>query len=267
MEMTYSKKMDIRIYPYHEGSMSARDLCKELGVKRIKHNNSTFPGGEKYTILNWGAGELKVPTNGSRILNNPKIVNTCANKLSFFKAMKKAKNGPRIPPWTTDIKEAVSWIGKGITVVARTVLTGHSGKGIVFNDDIDKFVKAPLYVQYIKKMEEYRIHFAFNEVIDCQKKVLRKEDEEGKPIDPKTVDWRIRNHSNGFIFIREGIRPHEDVILQAEKAYKSSGLDFGAVDVIFNNHESKAYVLEINTAPGLEGQTIESYANAFRKHL
>ena len=44
-------------------------------------------------------------------------------------------------------------------------------------------------------------------------------------------------------------------------------VDFGAVDVVWNQQNGQAYVLEINTAPGLAGQTITSYANAFRRFL
>jgi D-alanine-D-alanine ligase-like ATP-grasp enzyme len=43
-------------------------------------------------------------------------------------------------------------------------------------------------------------------------------------------------------------------------------LDFGAIDIIYNESRDQAYVLEVNTAPGLTGQTIQSYADAFR-HL
>ena len=45
---------------------------------------------------------------------------------------------------------------------------------------------------------------------------------------------------------------------------ESIGLDFGAVDVIYNGHSNRAYVLEINTAPGLTGTTLDNYAAALR---
>jgi D-alanine-D-alanine ligase-like ATP-grasp enzyme len=47
----------------------------------------------------------------------------------------------------------------------------------------------------------------------------------------------------------------------------TTGLDFGAVDVIWNAQKEKPYVLEINTAPGLEGQTIADYAAFFSGDL
>jgi D-alanine-D-alanine ligase-like ATP-grasp enzyme len=53
------------------------------------------------------------------------------------------------------------------------------------------------------------------------------------------------------------------VTSEAIKAVNCLGLYFGAADVIWNDKEQRAYVLEVNTAPGLEGTTLENYANAF----
>jgi len=50
-------------------------------------------------------------------------------------------------------------------------------------------------------------------------------------------------------------------------AVSALGLDFGAVDIIYNEHENQYYVLEVNTAPGLEGTTVEKYAEAFAKEF
>jgi glutathione synthase/RimK-type ligase-like ATP-grasp enzyme len=47
----------------------------------------------------------------------------------------------------------------------------------------------------------------------------------------------------------------------------ASGLDFGAVDVIWNERQQRAYVLEINSAPGLEGTTIDDYVRYFGRQI
>ena len=73
--------------------------------------------------------------------------------------------------------------------------------------------------------------------------------------------------NNGFIFARNEIQIPEDVTVQATKAFEITGLDFGAVDVIYNERQSAAYVLEINTAPGLEGTTDTDYAQMLREKL
>ena len=49
---------------------------------------------------------------------------------------------------------------------------------------------------------------------------------------------------------------------QAVLSVKAVGLDFAGVDVIWNDKQKKAYVLEVNTAPGIEGQTVVNYAKA-----
>jgi hypothetical protein len=67
------------------------------------------------------------------------------------------------------------------------------------------------------------------------------------------------------VFSRTGIREIPEVTQLAIKAVQALGLDFGAVDVVFA--DGKASVLEVNSAPGLKGQTLVSYANAVRKYM
>jgi D-alanine-D-alanine ligase-like ATP-grasp enzyme len=74
----------------------------------------------------------------------------------------------------------------------------------------------------------------------------------------------VRNLANGFVYVIEGMVP-KCVADEAHKALESTGLAFGAVDVIWNEYQNKAYVLEINTAPGLEERTAEAYANVFKE--
>ena len=40
------------------------------------------------------------------------------------------------------------------------------------------------------------------------------------------------------------------------------GLDFGAVDIGHRLQDNKFFVFEINTAPGIEGSTLDKYAKA-----
>ena len=67
----------------------------------------------------------------------------------------------------------------------------------------------------------------------------------------------IKNLDNGWVFCRTGISLPDDARNQAIAAVRSLGLDFGAVDVLYREREDKAFVLEVNTAPGLEGTTLE----------
>jgi glutathione synthase/RimK-type ligase-like ATP-grasp enzyme len=251
----------MRIYTHNEGSMGASELAKALKTRRIKHENSSFRGDSKKTVINWGGGSVPDEVAKCRILNRPEYVRRAANKLHFFADMTALGDAsPRLPPFTTSEETAKEWVAAGILVVARTTLNGHSGQGIHFMElnQPNAFVKAPLYVQYVKKKHEYRVHFVGKNIIDYQRKALR------PGVDPNDTDWRVRNLDNGFIFVRNDVELPEDVRLQAQKVIDGTALDFGAIDLIYNENSRQAYVLEVNTAPGLTGTTVTNYVNAFK---
>jgi glutathione synthase/RimK-type ligase-like ATP-grasp enzyme len=245
------------IYPYKTGSASAKALSEAIGAKRIKRENSKFKGNHKRVVVNWGCTRLPEEVLKCQVLNKPEAVAIASDKLKFFKAMKE-DGGVNIPEFTTDIGEAEWWIEEGYKVVERHKLNGHSGEGIVIVEDEDDLNGAPLYVKYIPKKSEWRIHVFQGEVVDVQRKAR----DRGVP--DEQVNWQVRNHANGFIFARnEGIAPHEQVLHQAKQAVRACGLDFGAVDVVFNDKQLVAYVLEVNTACGLSGYTLDGYAERF----
>ena len=94
------------------------------------------------------------------------------------------------------------------------------------------------------------------QIISEQQKVAKKGQE--------PLDWKIRSHKNGFIYQRQGIDVPMACRGAALACLAKTGLDFGAVDVIFTK-EGKAYVLEVNSAPGLSGTTIEDYKKFFQE--
>jgi len=242
------------IYPYNSASASAKVLAEGLGAKRIKREGSKFKPGPGKAIINWGASAVPydVPT-----WNHPDFVSLASNKLSLFK---KFDNDESIfPLWSVDHQEAVEWCRAGNTVLCRTLLSSHSGKGIVVAETEEQLVAAPLYVMYKKKKEEYRLHFIGEECFDVQRKARR--------LDHDEPNWKIRNHANGFIYQRNDFDLPKGVEAQAAKVFKGSGLTFGAVDIIYNAQEGRSYALEINTAPGLTGSTLENYVNAFKKEM
>lgn len=250
------------IYSYNRFSEGAKLLAETMGIKRIKHGNSRFRPGPNKTVINWGCGHERFPQailGFCTVLNHPLKVKEMSNKLKFFQLMEYNENGPRIPEWTDDHMVAQSWSDAGCLVVARTVLNGHSAEGLVLiepNTSPEAFTAAPLYTKYVKKKHEFRVHIVAGNVIDVQRKAKKHD------FDENQRDTRIRNLANGYIFAREGFEVPEDVIEQSKRAFACSGLDFGAIDVIYNEHLGQAFVLEINTAPGLCGTTLTKYAEA-----
>lgn len=246
------------IYPYKPGSNSARDLAQELGVKRIAHNNSRFRGNQDKLVVNWGARALPPEVEKCNILNTPDAVTRASDKLEFFH-----NAGCRKPKWWVDWRDARVFCNEeNKTVVVRHILNGHSGAGIELIEPGDYMPDcAPLYVEYVPKKHEYRVHVFNGQVLDVQRKARRRE------VADEDVNWKVRNNANGFIFARNGDNLGDvpvDVLKQATDAVASLGLDFGAADVIFNERSGLAFVLEVNTAPGLVGTTLKNYAAAFQ---
>lgn len=245
--------MRYRVLPYRQGSRGARELADAIGGRVLKLTRSNYVPRVGDVIINWGNTDPPAFA-GARVVNGNGI-RQASNKKTFFESVH--RHDPDIIPafWTSraDIP------ADAYPVVCRTVLAGHSGEGIVIADNPEQLVPAPLYVKYIKKQDEYRVHVGrvgpdFT-VIDVQQKKRRQEYE--------NPNWKVRNLANGFIYAREGVEPPACVLDVARRALACVDLDFGAVDVIYNAASNRAFVLEINTAPGITGTTVDNYRRFF----
>jgi len=243
----------MKLYPYNLASESAKLISKALNIKRIKHYGKRI---KPDCVLNWGASTFNREIITDNILNKPDSVKKASNKLESFKTL---QGHTSIPEWTEELVEANKWLAEGFTIVARTVLNGHSGQGIILYNKGDEIKKAPLYVKYIPKKEEYRLHVFRDKVFFIQRKARNKEVE--------NVNWKIRNHKNGFIFANQNVDVKEEAKEAAITSVKLLGLDFGAVDIIYNEAKDMYYVLECNTAPGLSGTTLDKYVEVFRQFV
>ena len=249
--------MKFVVYPYSMGSNSARDLAQALNAKRVFPDGNYRPD-HNHVVINWGYARQPnwdgdIP---AKFLNPPGYITVSRNKLNSLEVLQ--ENGVRVPPFTTDYDEAVGW---DKPFVARWELQGHSGSGAQYCEGEERhgnFSNCPLFTRYIRRNAEFRVHVLDGEVIDfAQRKRSRSVDD---------VDWRIRSRPNGWIMAREDVTLPESVREAALLATKAINLDFGAVDVL-HTASDKAYVLEVNSAPGLEGTTLESYCDAFLTYL
>lgn len=205
-------------------------------------------------LVNWGNSRNIVL--GDKVLNPPHVVNRTSNKLTFLRILR-GLEGVYFPDWCEDSDTAKKWITEGSVVFCRTLLNSHSGRGIVVAETPEQVVECLLYTKYVKKKKEFRVHVFRDSVIDVQEKRKRK----GMENNPK-----IRNLDNGWVYCKDNIQEPDNLRETAIKVIQSSGLDFGAVDIIWNEKENKCYVLEVNCAPGLEGTTIESYGEAIGEY-
>lgn len=249
------------IYPYKTASESARALRDGLSSSLNYRVKLVLPDGKfkpkrSDLVINWG--NTTIPNwqwGWNRDINHPSHIQCAANKLVAFGRFK--HNEITTPRWTTDREEAQQWCNSGSTIVVRNVLNGHSGQGIdIVSGNV--LPTAPLYVEYKKKRHEFRVHVFKGEVIDTQQKKKRNTDER-----PDTFNTFVRNTANGWVYCRNDIASDVFRDALAILAVRALDLDFGAVDIIYNEHENQNYVLEVNSAPGLEGTTLQKYIDTF----
>ncbi|QDP56964.1 MAG: putative alpha-L-glutamate ligase [Prokaryotic dsDNA virus sp.] len=261
-----SIKRRVRVLPYKQGSRGAKALAEALGGRVLKLQGSGFVARSDDLVINWGNSS---EASRSTINNDGVKLEQATNKLLFFNKLRDTGLTPKYWTNANDIPD------DAFPVVCRQTLQGHSGAGIVVANVRDDLVAAPLYTQYVKKKHEYRIHVGRRwvdfgvgtavaigvegemvyKVIGVQQKKRRLEHP-----DP---NWQVRNYANGFVYAREGVNPPDSVLKAAKDTLAALDIDFGAVDVIWNEHENRPYVLEINTAPGLEGSTVTDYKEFF----
>lgn len=251
-------------WPYKMGSASCRALARSLEARRV-YSNRRYRPQRHHKIINWGNGQWPdwaetsfiIAEGAGRMLNIPNSVRKASNKLLTLQTLSEA--GVSIPKFTTDAcVENLNY-----PIVCRTLLTSRSGNGIIIANNESELVPAPLYTSYISGIE-FRVHVVFGEVIDyVQKKKLRTENLNARNIQ---FNPHIRNHTNGWVFARSNVDLPISARAAATKAVQALGLDFGATDCIVDA-DGNAYILEINTAPGLEGTTLEKYTQAFGELL
>lgn len=171
--------------------------------------------------------------------------------------------------FTTSRPEAAKWCDQeGHFVFGRRLLNASCGDGImVFNPESDdSLLDAPLcpvYTKYKKKKREFRVHVFKDKVVTVVEK-RRKKDWEGQQ------DTKIRNLANGYIFCQDmELTPTlyariTDLSLKASKVCTS---DFKGVDLGYNEKNDDLFVIEVNSAPGIEGSNVQKYVEVMKQYV
>lgn len=159
--------------------------------------------------------------------------------------------------FTTDRAVAQEWLDNGVRLLARTVLNGHGGDGIIVVNRGDELPQAPLYVKYTPKQREFRVHY-----LNGQIKVREKRRRAGWE-ELEGFNKYVRNHDNGWVFCDElnGDLP-DGAVDVCRGAITSLDLSFGAVDLGYHR-DTGWNVYEVNTAPGCDNATAQWYADRF----
>ena len=248
------------IIPYKIGSQSAKRIQEGIVAAghrcvRVRPDSTTYRPRPTDRIIYYGGSTANFQSN---YVINP--VRTLANnKLTTLQRLQEV--GLSTVEWTTDPDYArANWD----VVVIRDTLHGHSGEGIRVWDKSDAnagddISGAPLYTKYTKKAYECRVHVFNGRVIDAQ---IKRKKTTGIDATQET-NTLIRNIHTGWVYCREDFTLPPAAAELSIAAARAVNLNFGAVDLIYNKHYNKFYILEINTAPGLDGTTLDNYVQAF----
>ena len=243
-----------RFYAYNIHSESLRNIIPKLNKPALRvYPDRGYRPRPRHIVINWGNTQAPAWGGEHIQLNKCKNVQIAVDKRLTFRAFK--HHNVSHPDWTEDYNEAIAWINRGDTVLCRRTVHGHGGDGIVVATTVGELVDSPLYVKYKKKLKEFRVHVFKGQVIDLTEKRKRNHRE--------NINTQIRSAANGWVFCHQDIVVPDGLLEESIKAVAALGLDFGGVDIIWNQHENKCYILEVNTAPGVEETTAVAYATAF----
>ena len=158
--------------------------------------------------------------------------------------------------FTTDYATAFRWWEEGYTVFGRTILNGSCGKGIIVyspeDDQFDEARSAKVYTKYKKKKREFRVHIFQDRVVA----VIEKRKRAGYKGER---DTKIRNLANGYVFCQTVENEPEGLRALALAASKVTPSDFKGVDLGYNERNNECFIIEVNSAPGIQGSNINAY--------
>jgi hypothetical protein len=158
--------------------------------------------------------------------------------------------------FTDDFLTAHEWLQDGHVVFGRKYLKASCGKGIVvIEPGTEDLPICPVYTQYKKKKREFRVHVFKDQVVAVTEKKRRKEFDGVR-------DTKIRNLANGYVFVQAVENEPEGLRELALRAARVSMSDFRGVDVGYNQLKDELFVIEVNSAPGIQGTNLTKYMEA-----
>lgn len=221
-----------------------RLVSKKLGSKSLKALAQGLS-----TKLGYKVWRSKTP----RLNKENLVYGDCKDKIAQYEWFK--AQGISALDFTTSHEEAKTWVANGQVVFARLLTRSSEGKGIVICETEEQVPMAPVYTKYKKKKKEFRVHLFQQKVVHVLEKRKRKDFNEDR-------DTRIRNTANGYVFCSDGVVEPVGIRELALAASKVTNSDFRGVDIGFNEKLNELFVIEVNSAPGIEGSNINRYIQA-----
>lgn len=249
-------------------SDSAFTLVHALGATRLRRFD-----GEHF----WDKGKRVKIAEGDAVicwgtqlpeLGGFKILNSMEKRLDKFDQTQKLTQAgvatirvvdPR------DVGDVKAFIKSGFIPRSNHHVGGTDLLGLDRDGDVGFFAEKAVFT------EEIRIHSFDGRSIRAGKKIPR----DGFEAVKNEADWKhnqnllhpwVRSYDGGWKISYDGFKSTDAMRNMAHGAVKALGLTFGAVDIGVTKNGG-LMVLEVNTAPGIEGGTLHSYVRAINRWL
>jgi glutathione synthase/RimK-type ligase-like ATP-grasp enzyme len=235
-------------------SVTGKELAKQLGFQGVITNKVISPE----VVIRWGSVRK---TGFKKEFNSVESASLARDKPGMLRLLNKAGIGsPHVILFGDKDRDEQIMSMKLPFISRNNVHMGGSGfRWIHTKSEAENEIKqadgSRHWAELIKSDNEYRVHVFQGRIIRVAIK--------SKPDDGSVACEVVKSHHNGWIFCGVLVKNAPKRVKQAAvMACDLIKIDFAAVDVITSG--DKAYVLELNTAPGLTGITLERYVKAFK---
>lgn len=235
----------------HPKNVTAKRIARELGCRC----SYSFVPKRKHFLINYGSTYPYSNLNGHIITNKIRAqIQLEEHGISMPKIYLK---GDEIPDSAFPVlaRKQIHSRGKDIIYIRNREDLQH------LNDEEygQDYSLYDYLVEYINKSAEYRVHILKNpfdgHIYTAMVNVKIKKDVNADPI--------VRNKDNGWKQISYENQFYEQLLYIGQDCINILGYDFGAVDII--RKKERLYVLEVNSAPGLEPRKLQVYSQYFKE--
>lgn len=243
-------------------SNGALELVRALGAQRLRRfdgmdfwdKRRRFKLSPGDSLVCWGTC---IPE-----IDGVKVLNSAQNHIDKMAELQKLAQAG-IPTITLYAKADKDY---GKILLPRKA--HHSGgKDLLLTPDFPDY-----FVQKEDFSEEYRVHSFNGKSIRAGIKVHR----DGFTLVGKEADWKpdsnlihpwVRSFDGGWRVKYDDFQSNPKLRKIAALAVKAMGLTFGAVDIAQRRVDGIYKVLEVNRAPGIEGNSIGAYVRSINKWI
>lgn len=247
--------MNVLWYPYKRGLNSTSlvnrhsNNANPVGVRYV---DSTVPRRAGRVAISWGNSILPAWHENVEWINHPNGIGLVCNKGDWAKFCYD-NSSLAVPEFTTSSILAQQWLDEGEKVLARTILNGKGGAGIVTMRPGAVMQQAPLYTKYVNKQREYRLIVSVD--VEGTATLIHATSKRRSDSQPVT-DSLIRTMENGWVFQNEDIESIPTTVEQAVcgvafQLKEEEDLSILAYDVGYNTNSDTAVVYEANSAWGM----------------